>query len=93
MSDTVLVALIMAGGQVLGGGVLLWWLKRRDRISQVVERVNRNGEFQGLVLDTLQVVMKALREGHINGESERMEERIREYLTKRASDGFLMKEN
>jgi hypothetical protein len=93
MSDTVLVAIIMAAGQVLGGGVVLWWLKRRDRVSQVVEKVNRSGEFQGLILETLQVVLKALREGHINGESERMEEEIRKYLTTCTSNGFVVRED
>ncbi len=66
------------------------WDRKHDKIPQLVKKLNQNGAGTYVSLQAIKVILKALREGHINGESERMEREIDEYFAKCTSNGFFI---
>lgn len=62
------------------GGVVMYWLKKHDRVNELEKKFDRFAEGMKLGLENDVVIFKALREGHINGESEEQEKKLREYF-------------
>lgn len=86
--------IVTLAGVFLGEGIVQFFIRRYDRkhdiTSQLVKKMNQNGAGTYMSLKAMKVVLKALREGHINGESERMEKEIDEYFVKCTSSGFFI---
>ncbi len=68
-------------------------LKKKDITPRLIKKLNQNGEGTEVCLRAMKVVLKALREGHINGESEMMEEEIDTYFATCTSNGFYIEED
>ena len=89
-------SLIMAVSAIIGvffnSGLVLYLVKRKhereDMIPKLCDRLDRVGEALDLSLESIVVIMNALRDGKINGESERQKEKIEGYFRKITSEGF-----
>jgi hypothetical protein len=83
-------------GLTAGNGLIQFFIHRWDRKHDIttvlVRKLNQNGAGTFMSLRAMKVVLKALREGHINGESERMEKEIDEYFTSCTGNGFFIDE-
>lgn len=73
------------------GGLIIRYLKKHDRISEMEKKFDRLSEGMELGLEKDVVIFNTLRNGHINGESERQEEKMREYFFKKSIDGLYLK--
>ena len=62
------------------GGVVMYVLKKHDRISVIEEKLDYMGKGINLGLENDVVIFEALRKGHINGESERQEAKLHKYF-------------
>ena len=72
------------------GGLLTWYIKRHDRVAEIERKFDRLSEGMELGLENDIVIFEALRKGHINGESERQEEKMREYFFHKSMNGFYL---
>ena len=61
-------------------GVVMYYIKKHDRISVIEKKFDMLSKGVELGLENDAVIFSALRNGHINGESERQEEKMREYF-------------
>ena len=71
---------IFIAGSLSSGGVIMYFLHKNDRVNIHEKLIDRLSEGVQLLLESDIVIFKALREGHINGESEKQEEKIKEYF-------------
>lgn len=82
MSDkaiNIIIAVIGLLGTVLSsGGVVMWFLNRKERRQE--NRDNKIFEALEILMGNDIVIFDALRNNHINGESERQEEKMKEFL-------------
>lgn len=82
MSDkaiNIIIAVIGLLGTVLSsGGVVMWFLNRKERRQE--DRDNKIFEALEILMGNDIVIFDALRNNHINGESERQEEKMKEFL-------------
>lgn len=62
------------------GGVVMYYLKKHDRVKDLERKFDRLAEGVNLGLENDVVIFKALRSGHINGESEEQEKKLNEYF-------------
>ena len=82
-----LVAVVLTAS-LASGGVIMYYIKKHDRVSDLEKKFDRLTEGVQLGLENDIVIFKALRQGHINGESEAQEKRLNEYFFKCATKGF-----
>ena len=73
------------------GGLIIRYIKKHDRISEIEKKFDRLSEGMELGLENDVVIFNALRNGHINGESERQEEKMREYFFHKSMNGLYLK--
>lgn len=73
------------------GGIITWYLKKNDRVSEIEKKFDRLSEGMELGLENDIVIFEALRKGHINGESEKQEEKMREYFFHKTANGLYLK--
>lgn len=82
MSDkaiNIIIAVIGLLGTVLSsGGVVMWFLNRKEKRAE--DRDNKIFEALEILMGNDIVIFDALRNNHINGESERQEEKMKEFL-------------
>lgn len=69
-------------------GIAMYYIKKHDRMAQIEKKFDRLSEGMELGLENDIVIFNALRKGHINGESERQEEKMRDYFFKKSMNGF-----
>lgn len=88
------VILVFVGsliGSIGSSSVLLYLLKRKDRVEELAERNNRIGEALNLVMETQVLLIDTLREGGVlNGEGKAMKEKIEDYLATCTKKGFMI---
>ena len=85
-----LIGIALSAG-LASGGVLMHYIKKHDRLAEVEKKFDRLSEGMELGLENDVVIFNALRNGHINGEYERQEEKMREYFFKKSMNGFYLK--
>lgn len=92
MSEVVWVGIINSVALIIGPGIIGLIVKRRldkaDTLPDLCERINRIGEAVDLSLESHLVTQKALRDGHINGESEAQMAKINDYFRRCAAKGM-----
>lgn len=62
------------------GGVVMYVLKKHDRIHIIEAKIDRMAKGLDLGLENDIVIFRALREGHINGASEEQERKLHRYF-------------
>ena len=72
------------------GGVITYYIKRHDRVAEIEKKFDRLSEGMELGLENDIVIFEALRKGHINGESEKQEAKMREYFFKKTANGLYL---
>jgi phosphomevalonate kinase len=92
MSDLMIITLVNAVVVLLGSGTVGLIVKHKldqaDKLPELCNRINRISEAVDLSLESHLVTQKALREGHINGESEAQAQKIQDYFRRCASKGM-----
>jgi len=92
MNEAVLMGVINAVALIIGPGIVGLVVKRKldkaDRLPALCERINRISEAVDLSLESHLVTQKALRDGHINGESEAQMTKINDYFRRCAAKGM-----
>lgn len=69
--------------------VLLYFIKRRDRIGELEKSVARQGEGVAVLTEGFLVLLEALhKKGMVNGESEHIRKNMNDYLLKNTKNGF-----
>ena len=92
MSELMIIAIVNAVTVLLGSGTIGLIVKHKldkaDTLPQLCEWINRISEAVDLSLESHLVTQKALREGHINGDSEAQAQKIQEYFRRCTSKGM-----
>ena len=78
-------------GSLSSGGIIMYFLHKNDRLALHEKLIDRISEGLQLLLENDIVIFNALRNGHINGESERQEKRMKDYFYKCSIKGFDIK--
>lgn len=88
MNEIILEIIKLAGiafsASFTSGGIIMYFIKKHDRVSELETKFDRLSEGIELGLENDAVIFKALREGHINGESERQEKKMNEFFFKKS---------
>lgn len=75
----IVIAVIGLLGTVLSsGGIVMWFLNRKEKRQE--NRDSKIFEALEILMGNDIVIFDALRNNHINGESERQEEKMKEFL-------------
>lgn len=92
MESVLIIAFINAAALIIGPGVVGLIVKRKldkaDTLPELCQRINRISEAVDLSLESHLVTQKALRDGHINGESEAQMAKIQDYFRRCAAKGM-----
>jgi hypothetical protein len=92
MSEIVWVGIINSVALIIGPGLIGLLVKKKldksDTLPALCERINRISEAVDLSLESHLVTQKALRDGHINGESEAQMAKINDYFRRCAAKGM-----
>lgn len=82
--ETIKLLGIALSASFASGGVIMYFIKKNDRVANLETKFDRLSEGIELGLENDAVIFKALREGHINGESERQEKKMNEFFFKKS---------
>ena len=72
------------------GGLIIQYIKKHDRLAEIESKFDRLSEGMELGLENDVVIFNALRHGKINGESEKQEEKMREYFFHKTMKGLYL---
>lgn len=70
------------------GQIIMYVIKKHDRLDKVEKVVERLAEGVTLGLENDIVIFNALRNNHINGESEKQEQKMRTYFKENSNRGL-----
>lgn len=70
------------------GQIAMYAIKKHDRLEKVEKVVERLAEGVTLGLENDIVIFNALRNNHINGESEKQEQKMRTYFRENSNKGL-----
>lgn len=94
MIDLVFVLIGTIIGSLSCSSVLLYVMKRRDKVETLVVHNNRLGTAVELIMETQMVLIDALSEQNIlNGEGRELKRKIHEYMMESTTKGFAIKDN
>lgn len=65
-------------------GILMYFIKKNDRVADLEKKFDRLSEGIELSLEDDIVIFKALRKGHINGESEAQEGKLNAFFFRKS---------
>ena len=65
-------------------GVVMYYIRKHDRISEIEKKFDMLSEGIELSLEDDIVIFKALRQGHINGESEAQESKLNDFFFRKS---------
>lgn len=82
--ETIKLLGIAFSASFASGGIIMYFIKKNDRVHDLEHKVDRLCEGMELSIMNDKVIFKALREGHINGESERQEKKLDEFIFKKS---------
>lgn len=90
------VILVFVGsviGSIGSSSIVLYLLRRRDKVEELIERNNRIAEGLGLQSEAVIMMLDALHEkGITNGNGDRMKQKINDYLMKNTNSGYRVHE-
>ena len=66
------------------GGIVMHYIRKNDRVSDLEVKFDRLTEGIELGLENDSVIFKALREGHINGDSEAQERKMNDFFFRKS---------
>ena len=66
------------------GGIVMYYIRKNDRVSDLEVKFNRLTESIELGLENDSVIFKALRQGHINGESEAQKSKLNDFFFRKS---------
>lgn len=70
------------------GQLIMYWVKKHDRLTAIEKVVTRLAEGVSLGLENDIVIFNALRNNHINGESEAQEHKMNDYFHRNTNEGL-----
>ena len=73
---------IALSASLASGGIIMHFIKKHDRVADLERKFDRLSEGIELSLEDDIVIFKALRQGHINGESEAQESKLNDFFRK-----------
>lgn len=79
---------VIATACLTSGGLIMYYVKKHDRLEGLEKEFDRIAEGMKLGLENDVVIFNALRLGHINGESEAQEKKLRDYFKACTMKGF-----
>lgn len=82
--ETIKLLAVALGASLTSGGIIMYFIKKHDKVAVLETKFDRLSEGMELGLENDMVIFKALREGHINGESERQEEKMNDFFFKKS---------
>lgn len=82
--ETIKLLGIAFSASFASGGIIMYFIRKNDRVADLETKFDRLSEGIELGLENDAVIFKALREGHINGESERQEKKMNEFFFKKS---------
>lgn len=82
--ETIKLLGIAFSASFASGGIIMYFIRKNDRVADLETKFDRLSEGIELGLENDTVIFKALREGHINGESERQEKKMNEFFFKKS---------
>lgn len=81
-------------GSVGSSTVLLYLLRRRDKVEELIIHNNRIAEGLALMSECQIMMLDAMHDkGIVNGNGQAMKERINSYMMKNTSNGYRVREN
>lgn len=85
----ILTSLIASGGV---SGIFMYYLKKKDRVSQLEKITDRQAEGIAVMTEAFLVLIEALhKRGLVNGESEHIRQDLEDYLFKCTENGLYVK--
>ena len=81
--ETIKLLGIALSASLASWGIIMHFIKKHDRVADLEMKFDRLSEGIELSLDDL-VVFKALRQGHINGESEAQESKLNDFFFRKS---------
>lgn len=88
MSEVLKLIGIAVSASFASSGIVMYYIKKHDRVSQIEKHFDRLSEGITLSLENDTVIFEAMRKGHINGESEAQEHKMQEYFFRNSVKGF-----
>lgn len=82
----IIIASVFSAGTT--GNIIMYLIKKHDRIEELEKTVSRIAEGLQLGLENDIVIFNALRHNHINGESEAQEKKMNDYFYNCTSKGM-----
>lgn len=68
----------------------MYYIKKHDRMAEIEKKFDRLSEGIELGLENDAVIFKALRQGHINGESEAQEQKMNDFFFHNSMSGLYL---
>lgn len=84
MLEIIKLAGIAFSASFASGGIIMYFIRKHDRVEELETKFDRLSEGIELGLENDAVIFKALREGHINGESEAQERKMNDFFFKKS---------
>lgn len=75
---------IILSASFASGGVIMYFIKKTDRVAELEKKIDRLCEGMELTILDDKVIFKALRQGHINGESEAQEKKLDDFIFRKS---------
>lgn len=75
---------IALSASLASGGIIMHFIKKHDRVANLEKKFERLSEGIELSLEENIVIFKALRQGHINGESEAQESKLNDFFFRKS---------
>lgn len=88
------VILVFAGsviGSIGSSSIVLYLLKRRDKVEELITHNNRLAEGMALQSEAVIMMLDAMHDkGIVNGNGQAMKQKINDYLMKNTANGYRM---
>ena len=89
MLEIVVALLGTIVGSISSSSVILHFVKRHDRVEELIEKNNRIAEGLALMSECQMMVLDALHEkGIVNGNGTEMKKKINSYMMKNTNNGY-----
>ena len=82
--ETIKLLGIAFSSSFASGGIIMHFIKKHDRVADLERKFDRLSEGIELSLEDDIVIFKALRQGHINGESEAQESKLNDFFFRKS---------
>lgn len=95
MGLTLINILLVFAGSVIGSigssSIVLYLIRRRDRVEELTVHNNRLGEAVNLLMETNIMMIDVLHEAKlVNGQGDKLKKKIEDYLAECTKKGFII---